>query len=215
MITNGYATVAYTQDELDKLIISRYVDQDTPPLLDNALRDTDLGLAVGGGAAAGTAAAVALGVAELPVVALGATYAVIDIANSLKDFYLTLFILKSAAPMAQAVILMMMYGLMIFYLVMSEYEIDSILLMTFLILAIRFFTPLWDIADYLDAQLFAAMYPDPFENLGTVFTQGINRLMLDMVLTVTYIAGAGSITDDYGNCGGERRKNGIQYGRYQ
>ena len=44
--------------------------------------------------------------------------------------------------MAQAVILMMMYGLMIFYLVMSEYEIDSILLMTFLILAIRFFTPL-------------------------------------------------------------------------
>jgi hypothetical protein len=187
MITNGWASRTFTQAELDKLIISRYVNQDTPRLIDNDLRDTDLGIAAGGGAAAGTATAVVLGVASLPVVALGATYAAIDIANSLKDFYLTMFILKSAAPMAQAVILMMIYGLMIFYLVMAQYEIDSILIMTFLILAIRFFTPLWDIADYLDAQLFTAMYPDPFANLGTVFTQGVNRLMLDMVLTVTYI----------------------------
>ena len=153
----------------------------------NNWRDADLGVAAGAGGVAGTAAAVGLGLAELPVVALGATYAAIDIANSLKDFYLTMFILKSAAPIAQAVVLMMIYGLMIFYLVMAQYEIDSILIMTFLILAIRFFTPLWDIADYLDAQLFTAMYPDPFQNLGTVFTQGINRLILDMVLTVTYI----------------------------
>lgn len=187
MIENGWARFPFNEDRLEELIISRYVDKDRPVILDNSLRDTDLGLAAGGGAVAGTLAAVAVGAAELPVVAFGAAYAAIDIANSLKDFYLTLYILKSAAPMAQAVILMMMYGLMIFYLVMSEYEIDSILLMTFLILAIRFFTPLWDIADYLDAQLFTAMYPDPFDNLGTVFTQGINRLMLDMVLTVTYI----------------------------
>lgn len=188
MIENGWAGISYSTDDLEKLVITRYVDQDRPQgdFIDNSLRGTDAGLMAAGGVGGAATGAALMGVTSFSAVAL-AGYAAIDVANSLKDFYLTMFILKSAAPMAQAVILMMLYGLMIFYLVMAEYEIDSIIIMTFVILAIRFFTPLWDIADYLDVRLFAAMYPDPFENLGTVFTQGINRLMLDMVLTATYV----------------------------
>lgn len=122
-----------------------------------------------------------------PVVAVAGTATLIEAADSLKDFYVTMFIVKNAAPMIQAVLLMMIYGLMIFYFVISEYDIDSIITMIFLILAVRFFTSLWVFADYIDARLYTAMYPD-ISHMGSVLTQGINRYLLDMVLTIMYIA---------------------------
>jgi hypothetical protein len=192
ILENTYA-LTFTEDEMEQLIISRYTQREPPPMVDDQFfRSSELltesltsagyasGIAIAGEASA--ASLLATG-----AIAVG-TYAAIDIANSLKDFYLTMYILKSAAPFAQAVILMMMYALMIFYLVVSEYDLESILLMTFLILAVRFFTPLWDIADYLDAQLFTAMYPDPLNEISTTLTQGINRLILDMVMTLNYVA---------------------------
>ncbi len=191
IMENAYAKT-FTDEELEKLVISRYVDGEPPPMLDNEGRNVaETTTAVVNGAGMGTIAAFAIdasaAASALPVVATAGAYAAIDVANSLKDFYLTMFLLKSAAPFAQAVILMMMYGLMIFYLVVSEYDIEAILLMTFLILAVRFFTPLWDIADYLDAELYVAMYPNVTDQIATVGTQGVNRLILDMVMTVTYI----------------------------
>ncbi len=188
-IANGWATLTYNQGQIDDLIIKRYVNTDVPLMLGE--NDYSMPFNIGSsdrmGLAAGGLAAGALAAGTFPVVAAGAAYALKDIADSLKDFYLAMFVAKSVAPMIQAVILMMFYALMIFYLVMSEYEIESIVTMTFIILAIRFFTPLWAIADYLDASLFAAMYPDPLTNIGTVFTQGLNRLFLDVVLTILYI----------------------------
>jgi hypothetical protein len=198
IMENAYAKT-FTDEELERLVISRYVDGEPPPMLDSEGRNvaaaaaTAKGAAIGGGYGAvtafalDTATASAAVVESLPVIAAGVTYAASDIASTLKDFYLTMFLLKSAAPFAQAVILMMMYGLMIFYLVASEYDIEAILLMTFLILAVRFFTPLWDIADYLDAELYVAMYPNVTDQIATTGTQGINRLILDMVMTVLYI----------------------------
>lgn len=192
ILENTYAK-KFTDEQLERLVISRYVDGEPPPMLDEEWRNAspaDAGKragAVGSGLLLGAVASGA--VAEsIPIIAAAGLFAAIDVAGSLKDFYLTMFLLKSAAPFAQAVILMMIYGLMIFYLVVSEYDIESILLMTFLILAVRFFTPLWDIADYLDAQLYVAMYPNVTDQIATTGTQGINRLILDMVLSVTYIA---------------------------
>ncbi len=69
---------------------------------------------------------------------------------------------------------------------MSEYDVDSVITAMFLILAIRFFTPLWAMADYLDAQLFTALFPDATW-LGSTITQSVERLLLDMVLTVLYV----------------------------
>jgi len=189
-IQNGWANLTYSTVEIEDLIIKRYVNTDVPTMLGSADHSNPFSsMSDGDRLVAGTAGigGTALAVSSFPVVALGAGYALMDIAESLKDFYLTMFIAKSVAPMIQAVILMMLYGLMIFYLVMAEYEIDSIITMMFLILAVRFFTPLWAIADYLDASLFSAMYPDPLDNIGTVFTQGLNRLFLDMVMMITYI----------------------------
>ena len=78
------------------------------------------------------------------------------------------------------------WGTLLFYLLMSNYEIESVIQMIFVILGIQFFTTLWNFADYLDAQLFVAMHPDA-TMLGSVFTMGINRLLLDAVLTLLYI----------------------------
>jgi hypothetical protein len=193
ILENAYATT-YTDEELERLVISRYVDGEPPPMLDEDWRNVNASTimpSVNGAGFGALAAVVAdsAAVAEaLPAVITAGTFAALDVANSLKDFYLTMFLLKSAAPFAQAVVLMMIYGLMIFYLVVSEYDIEAILLMTFLILAVRFFTPLWDIADYLDAQLYVAMYPNVTDEIATLGTQGLNRLILDMVMTVLYIA---------------------------
>ncbi|MEW8048437.1 MAG: conjugal transfer protein TraG N-terminal domain-containing protein [Candidatus Thiodiazotropha sp.] len=187
ILENTYA-LTFSDEELERLTISRYTDREPPPMTDDQFfRSAEVvnnSLSAGGYAAG---LAVAAESAALPILGAAATYAAIDVANTLKDFYLTMFILKSAAPFAQAVLLMMMYALMIFYLVVSEYDLEAILLMTFLILAVRFFTPLWDIADYLDARLFSAMYPDPLNELSTTLTQGVNRVILDMVMTVNYI----------------------------
>jgi len=188
-LRSGYANVFFTDEEIEDLIIKRYVTIDPPSMLGsldhaNPFAGDEFAILKAGGAAVSGATAVAF----FPVVALGAGSALLDVANSLKDFYMMMFIAKSVAPMIQAIILMMLYALMIFYLVMAEYEIDSIITMMFLILAVRFFTPLWSIADYLDAALFEAMYPDPIVRIGTILTQGLNRLFLDMVLMITYVA---------------------------
>jgi hypothetical protein len=183
---NAYSRT-FTQAELEKLIISRYSAGEPPLMVDNVFHRSSETLSafsdkvgIVGRLLSYTPAARGAGAAI-------AGYMALDMASTLKDFYLTMFLLKSAAPFTQAIFLMMMYGLLIFYLVISEYDIEAILLMTFLILAVRFFTPLWEVADYLDAKLFTAMYPEPMTEVGSTLTQGINRLILDMVQTVTYI----------------------------
>jgi len=187
ILENVKAHTILSDEKVDKLVISRYVDSEPPPMLDDEWRNS-----FSSSDGQNSVVVAAMGrLMKLPqiraAVGVAAATATISIASSLKDFYLTMYILKSAAPFAQAVILMMMYGLMIFYLVVSEYNIESILLMTFLILAVRFFTPLWDIADYLDAKLYVAIYPNLTDQLATLDTQGMNRVILDMVLTVNYI----------------------------
>jgi hypothetical protein len=186
IMENAYAKT-FTDEELERLVISRYSDGEPPPMLDEEWRNIEVAKQSAGAGALAAGISVAVEASAWPVVLAAGTYAAVDIASSLKDFYLTMFLLKSAAPFAQAVILMMMYGLMIFYLVVSEYDIEAILLMTFLILAVRFLTPLWDIADYLDAQLYVAMYPNVTDQIATFGTQGVNRLILDMVMTVLYV----------------------------
>ncbi len=110
----------------------------------------------------------------------------LQVANAFSGFYTTMFVIKTATPMIQAVLLMMIYALLLIYLVVSEYDVEAVITALFLILAIRFFTPLWALADYLDSQLFVAMFPDA-TFLGSIFTMGIERLLLDMVLTTLYV----------------------------
>ncbi len=175
---------------LEDLIIDRYAGTN-PPDFTGAKHDFSA-VSVGGGFSATDAIVMsklgkAAAVKAAPVVALGVGAAAIGFANSMKDFYVTMFIVKKGAPMIQATLLMMLYGLMIFYFVISEYNIDSIITMIFLILGVRFFTSLWVFADYIDARLYVSMYPD-ISHIGSIVNQGVNRYLLDMVFTVLYIA---------------------------
>ncbi len=194
MIGDAYTTTVYSDDEIEDMVVKRYVTLDPAELVGgwggqsfadlnpttSAQTADTIGLAVGGTLAAGAAY-----VAAAPV-SLAGTATALNIANSFAGFYTMMFVLKSAAPMLQAVLLMMIYCLLLIYLVVSEYEVDSVITVLFLMLAVRFFTPLWAMADYLDAQLFTALFPDATW-LGSTITHSMERLLLDMVLTVLYI----------------------------
>jgi hypothetical protein len=195
-VVNAYTHIVLTDAQIEDLVISRYVRQDPPDFIGglNSLTFTDTDFTgsaagfLGSGVAGAAAAHVTRGVAavSLPVVAVGGAKVAFDVAETFGGFYLTMFIAKSAAPMIQAVLLMVIYGLLLVYLVVGEYEVDNVLTALFLILTLRFFTPLWAIANYLDSQLFLAMYPDA-TILGSVLTFDMNRVLLDAVLTVLYL----------------------------
>ena len=196
IVAAKYTLVVYTDDQIEDLIIQRYVAQDPPSML-GGWREQDFinPHAITGGqvvegmgatavvaAAAGAAGGMATGSAALAA----ASGTALNVANAFSGFYTTMFVIKSAAPMLQAVLLMMIYMLLLIYLVVSEYDVEAVITALFLILAVRFFTPLWAAADYLDSQLFVAMFPDA-TFIGSVFTMGMERLLLDMVLTVMYV----------------------------
>lgn len=186
----------YTDDQIEDLIIQRYVTQDPPSML-GGWREQDF---FNPHAMTGGQISEGIGMAGVGVVGLGAAGGAVtgaaalaagsgtalNIANAFGGFYTTMFVIKSAAPMLQAVLLMMIYMLLLIYLIVSEYEVDAVLTVLFLMLAVRFFTPLWAAADYLDSQMFVAMFPDA-TFIGSVFTMGMERLLLDMVLTVMYV----------------------------
>lgn len=190
-------TAPLTEAQKEDIVIQNFVLRNPPDFLGgmdsmaftgirSAMTEgTDAMSGLIGSGAAGIGVA-ALGTVTLGAAATGIGKASLDIAETFGGFYLTLFLFKSAAPMIQAILLMVIYGLLIVYLVVGEYEVENVLTGLFLILTLRFFTPLWAIADYLDSQLFLAMYPDA-TLLGSVFTHGINRLLLDMVLTLLYV----------------------------
>lgn len=188
MISDTYTGVVYTDEEIEDLVIKRYVTSDPPVLTGkwDKPESNDLGNNLVAGTAAAAyffpAAAVATAVAVVPAaLATG-----VEIAKTFGGFYTAMFVIKTAAPMLQAVLLMMIYALLLIYLVVSEYDVDSVITAIFLILAVRFFTSLWAVADYLDAQMFIAMFPDATW-LGSDITFALERLLLDMVLTVLYV----------------------------
>lgn len=188
---NAWSTLpGYDQNDIDEMIIKRYV-RDNMPDMDDGGSDVLLNAGV---ATLGVAALVG---DKIPVVGKAIGGAGEEFASSLANVYISLWTLKQAAPKALAIILMMVYALLVFYLVMSEYEIDSVITMMFIILALRFFTPLWVIADYLDEALFTSMYFNEndgsfslsrlWDQIGTTVTMGTDRLILDIVLMAFYL----------------------------
>ncbi len=127
MIGDIYTTTMYTDDEIEDIVVKNYVSRDSPELVGGwggqsfanlnpgttAQTAEGFGLAAAGGLAAG---ALYTGAIAVPAsLAAGAT--ALNIANSFSGFYTMMFVLKSAAPMLQAVLLMMIYALLLIYLV--------------------------------------------------------------------------------------------------
>lgn len=201
---NGYAHFTHSDQELEDIVIKRYVAQDPPSFLpdhgglfgsndfvdvtvDSPSQRREQGAALLAGAA-GVALLAKSGVGKkaFSAVSSGASSASKSYAAQLADFYTNMFIVKQAAPMVQSILLMLIYMLALIYFVMTDFDIDSTIQMVFVILGFQFFTTLWHFADYLDAQLFVSLFPDATW-LGGVATYGPNRLVLDIVLTLLYV----------------------------
>lgn len=180
-----------SDDDADEILV-RSIARNNFVDMDDGSDATGTGYATAAGAGA-----LAVGAVFSPAIAGASVLTAKEFATSMANFYMTMWALKQAAPKIQAVLLMAIYALMIFYLVMSNYEIENVIIMMFVIFGLRFFTPLWTIMDYLDESLFAAMYFNEddgswsisrlIDQVGSVLTMGTDRLFLDMTLTAMYL----------------------------
>ena len=116
-------------------------------------------LAAGGAAAlvgAGT------GLALPTVIAIGETAKScgIAMAQEAAGFYMCMVIAKKAAPMVQAILFMLCYIVLPVYMIITGFPLSGVMAMLVFWFVLWFFTVIWVISKLLDAQLFAAMFPD-------------------------------------------------------
>ncbi|MBS3954330.1 MAG: conjugal transfer protein TraG N-terminal domain-containing protein [Methylomicrobium sp.] len=95
------------------------------------------------------------------------------------SFYPALYMIKAAAPIVQAVILMLIYLLMPFYLLFSAYDLSKVVFMSILVFSVKFWTVLWAVAHWLDTHLVNAIQPAWFQ-LQDAVSQ--NNLVVAMVV---------------------------------
>ena len=110
------------------------------------------------------------------------------VVSQMVGFYVSLWVAKMAAPMMQALVLMMIYALLPIYLVVSEYKVESAITALVLVFVVKIFTLVFVSAEYLENTLFAAMYPN-MGYWGSIATMGAKRLVLDMMLLMLYLIG--------------------------
>jgi len=206
-VTNRLVKYVLTKSDYEDMIINNYIARDPPSFSpdhggvftnvhDRATSaDQGLGGSIAGGIfAGGIGGKIATMMAENPELAGPAVFTAAKmiyaqaatISNEIVGFYTDMYIAKKAAPMVQAILLMMIYMLLLFYMVMSNYDVEATIQMIFIILGIQFFTTLWNFADYLNSQLFVSMFPDA-SFLGSIATMGIDRFVLNAVLTLLYV----------------------------
>ncbi len=68
-----------------------------------------------------------------------------------------IYAIKQAAPLAQALLLMVIYMSLPFILVFSSYSISAVISTSIVVFAVKFITVFWAVADWLDAHLFDAL----------------------------------------------------------
>lgn len=92
------------------------------------------------------------------------------------SFYPALYAMKVAAPIIQAVVLMLIYALMPLYFWFSSYQPDKIIFMSIIVFSVKFWTVLWAIANWLDNNLIEAIKPSWY-NL-----QLTNNMLVEMII---------------------------------
>lgn len=95
------------------------------------------------------------------------------------SFYPAMYMMKAAAPVIQAAILMLIYGLMPFYFLFSSYDIGKVVFMSIIVFSVKFWSVLWAIAHWLDNHLLTAIQPAWFQ-LQDAASQ--NNMVVTMVV---------------------------------
>ncbi len=191
---------AYTEDDVKDIIIKRLLSSEQVDFtgIEGLVETTTISsgdastLTNLGGAAAGEILALGSGsVVTVPVLKAGAIAGVtggIALAKQLAGFYMSMYVAKKAAPMVQAIILMLLYIVLPIYMLASGFSFTAMFSMLLTWFVLRFFTVLWVMGSLLDAQLYAMMFPDATV-VGSVLSLNINRFILDIVLSVFFLVG--------------------------
>lgn len=96
------------------------------------------------------------------------------------SFYPKMYMLKTAAPIIQATILMLIYMLLPFYFVFSSYNVGKMVFMSIIIFSVKFWTVLWAVSHWLDNNLLDALMPDSLLSITDALTQ--NNIVVKMVI---------------------------------
>jgi len=106
------------------------------------------------------------------------------------SFYPKMYMLKTAAPVIQAAILMLIYMFMPFYFLFSSYDIGKMIFMSIIIFSVKFWTVLWAIAHWLDNHLIDALQPGWFFSIQDAFTQNnyVVRMVINFVVAGLFVA---------------------------
>lgn len=141
---------------------------------------------VGGATVAGGVGAAVAGAPVIAGAALATGAAAVSLASDMAGYYTTMYLVREAAPIAQALVLMAIYAFLPLIIVFSGYSIPIMVMGAIGILTVRFWSVLWMLAWWLDQYLLAAMYPDPETFFGPG-SWGLERVLLDMVIAALYI----------------------------
>ena len=79
------------------------------------------------------------------------------------SFYPAMYMMKMAAPIIQAVVLMLIYMLMPFYFWFSSYDVGKVVFMSIIVFSVKFWTVLWAVAHWLDNHLIEALTPSWYQ----------------------------------------------------
>jgi len=85
----------------------------------------------------------------------------------------------------QSMILMMFYALLPFALLFSSYSIGTIVQLSIILFAIKFWTVLWAIAHWLDDHLLTALQPDSWYRF---YTGSVTPDVIDFTTGIMFVA---------------------------
>jgi hypothetical protein len=103
-------------------------------------------------------------------------------------YYPAMYMVKSAAPVIQATMLMMIYMLLPFFFVLSSYNIGKIIFMSIIIFSVKFWTVLWAIAHWLDNNLIDALIPNFLASLTGGADSLLMRFVVGFVITGLFVS---------------------------
>jgi hypothetical protein len=111
-------------------------------------------------------------------------------------FYPRMHMVKAASPIIQAVVLMLLVILLPFIIVFSSFKISTIIFMSIVFFAVRFWTVLWAIAHWLDNNLLAALSPGwfNFDKPGTLVADDIIGFVTAMLYIVMPLFWLGALS---------------------
>ena len=101
-------------------------------------------------------------------------------------FFPTMYLVKMAAPVVQAMILMMVYLFLPFILVFSSYRIGTMVFMSIVIFSIKFWTVLWAIAHWLDNNLLTSLNPEAWYQMFSM--PNSTEMVINFTTATMYIA---------------------------